>query len=454
MKSWKNQWKAELNNVTPKLRRDVVDAPINAATNAREQSAQPAARRKPFWYGLSSSIAAVLLVVVLCVTLIPSNGGNVDAYAFVVEINPAITVSADKNGNVTGLIASNADADVILSDTDAVNALKGRPVGEAVEWYVDASAKLGYLDVSKQSAIRVSALSGGDLLTKVSDGLEAYFKQNGVLCYVISDVVSVDVFAQRCGASAFADVKTATDYVTTAEPVFAARSVEGETAEQLKQTYEDYIDGEGFCSAIGAYLDGIVDNVNERRLKLAQMQSLYERISQHADNPGILSKDYWHVSSFYSDKDFTQDFAELMREMDGVLLGYKTSFNDEITSKLQLDMTESTLSALPVDEIVSLLQSLTVDALRRSISVVSQVLQAIGIEYNPVESLTSPPTDFDAFVSKMRDVATVERAYRETRFKDVYNQAREQLSDSDYLSFKQSLLNEYGSADNLWQNLK
>ena len=80
MKSWKNQWKAELNDATPKLRKDVANQPINVAAQASDgaPSQTPITRRKPFWYGLSSAVA-VLLIVALCVTLIPS-GAN-DVYA-------------------------------------------------------------------------------------------------------------------------------------------------------------------------------------------------------------------------------------------------------------------------------------------------------------------------------------------------------------------------------------
>lgn len=451
MKSWKNQWKAELDKSTPKLRADVSAAPINAVESKPNTAVSaPLAKRKPFWYALSSAVAFALIVVVLCSTLIPSGGGNV--YAFVVEINPAVTISADGKGNVTGIVASNTDADVILSDVDAVQGLKGKPVDEAVKWYVDKAAKLGYLDADGASAIRVSATDNADkLLSKVSDSLESYFMSNGIRSFVVTDLLDVKAFAERADLQVSDSIKAITDYVQSAEPISRNRMAKDLSADELKQTYKNYVASDYFATGVGDYLNGIIDTVVQNEKDLYALIALNEQIESSADNPASILTDYWSVKTFY--KDYTAEFGELMSRMDKAVADYNSTYGKDVTDKISLITVSGTYSVISAEKLQAVLQHFTADYFKLHIDMLSDIIQTVSLD-TPLVGLTTMPETVTEFVDKVRDVVAIEYASREKQFEDIYNKVRDQISQSDYADFKQELLDKYGSANGVWNNLK
>ncbi len=73
------------------------------------------------------------------------------------EINPSVSFSTDGNGVVTGVRASNRDADVLLASKEITENLVGKNIGDAVKLYVDYAAQAGYIDLNEiGSAVRVS----------------------------------------------------------------------------------------------------------------------------------------------------------------------------------------------------------------------------------------------------------------------------------------------------------
>lgn len=453
MKSWKKQWKDELKQSTPKLRSDVENQPINVVAernNVNAPSPTPATRRKPFWYGLSAA-AAVLIVVALCVTLIPSGGNNV--YAFVVEINPAVTVSADSNGNVTGIISSNADADVILSDYQAVNALKGKPVDEVVKWYVDKAAQLGYLDEDNPSAVRISTVSNGNkLLDRISGSLESYFMERGVKSFVVTDVVDLPVLSERANVSANKNVKEIAEYAQSSEPVFRSRDINNLSKDELQQTYKNYASFDALVQGVGNYLNGIIDLIEQNEKDIFALRELNKQIEEHEGNPALMLKDYWSVKTFYSSFDDAQ-FAELMSQMDEAVESYNETYGSDINSSWDLDAVSRAYSVVSAKDLRALLEHFSADVLKTYSDWLSDIIQTVSPNASLV-GLTALPETAAEFVNKMRDVLTIERASREKEFEQTYNKVREQLSQSDYNAFKQNLLSEYGSADEVWNNLK
>lgn len=452
MKSWKNQWKAELNDATPKLRKDVANQPINVAAQASDgaPSQTPITRRKPFWYGLSSAVA-VLLIVALCVTLIPS-GAN-DVYAFVVEINPSVTVSADKNGKVTGIVASNADADVILSDLSAVNALKGKTVNEAIQWYVDRAAQLGYLDEDNPSAVRITtADNGGKLLESVSNVLENYFMNRGVRSIVIADVTDLQTLAQRANLSAANGLNALTDYVQSAEPVYRSRGAQDLSEDELKQNYKNYASSDVFVNSVRDYLNGIIDLIEQNENDVNALVELNEQIENHPDNRAIV-KDYWSTKKFLEFFDMGLELSKLIEQMDEAVALYNKAYGVGINSSVDLTAASYKYAVVSSSDLRSALEHFSAAFLKLHADWLSDILQTVSVD-SPLTELTSLPKTAEEYVRKMLDMVTIECESRKKQFEEIYNKDRGRLSEEDYLAFKQSLISKYGSSDELWNNLK
>lgn len=454
MKSWKKQWKDELNEAMPELRSDVANSPINVVAernNANAPSRNSITRRKPFWYGLSSAVAAVLIVAVLCVTLIPSQ--SVETFAFVVEINPSVTITADNSGNVTGIVASNADADVILSDVEAVSSLKGKSVDEAVKWYVDKAARLGFLDEDALSAVRISTVeNGGKLLSKVSVSLEHYFMQRGIRSYVVADVVDLNAFAERSNLQKSESVNAMTEYVQSLEPIYRNRNVGELSKEELQQSYKEYVSSDVLVQGVGSYLNGIIDLIEQNEKDIFALRELNKQIEEHEGNPALMLKDFWSVKTFYSSFDDAQ-FAELMSQMDEAVNKYNQNYGENINSFTDLYVASQRYKVISSADLRSALEHFSATFLKLYIDQLSDIIRAVNDD-SPLIGLTTLPETAEEFVNKMLDLVSIEQSSRIKQFEEVYNRVRDEISESDYNTFKQNLLSEYGSADEVWNNLK
>ena len=103
-----------------------------------------AKNRKPIVVGLSSLCAVVIAFVIIMCSVFIKPVSSFEEFVFTIEINPSITLATDKNGIVTDIMSSNADADVILNGAEAESKMKGKKISEAVVWYTDKAARLGY----------------------------------------------------------------------------------------------------------------------------------------------------------------------------------------------------------------------------------------------------------------------------------------------------------------------
>lgn len=112
MKNWKKAWLKELDNITPELSDEVKSAPISMGEDTISFDGETAVKSRK----IQKPLVLVLVAVFLClailgtVFLIPKNQR---VGLFSVEINPSVSFSTDGNGVVTGVRASNRDADVL-----------------------------------------------------------------------------------------------------------------------------------------------------------------------------------------------------------------------------------------------------------------------------------------------------------------------------------------------------
>lgn len=204
MKQLKKKWEQELDSFLPPLREDIKSAPIHCASQKEKWSI--AKLLSAFGHRgvvLAGGLAMVVLLCVMIPALRPDQPVVSTGHpaAVLVEINPSVVFSVDENGNVSQVVAANADADVLLSAEDRRTALIGIPISDAVEKFVDGAVQLGYLDLSNPSVIRVSACEDEqtDLSTTLQKNLEDYFRCSGAYVAVASEQVDMEHFCQRSG---------------------------------------------------------------------------------------------------------------------------------------------------------------------------------------------------------------------------------------------------------------
>ena len=292
MRSWKKMWKDELDALPP-IGRQVLDAPSPAVCDEVTVNADGSLTRKKkiLAFTLPPALVAVVLAVVLvCVFLLPVRDA-VQRYAFMLEINPSVTVVTDADGTVTSVAATNADADIVLADGVAESML-GKPVGDALVIFADRAAMLGFIDTEGESAVRLTSCGdGGELLSDARETLETHFMEDGIYALVLSAERTVSDFAALCGAAASDTVSAVADFVENVSVFFRNRGVEDMTADELADAYENTVFDDAFVETAKDYLSYNLARIEKNAADVGNLYTLYFDILSHDDNPALVWKE-------------------------------------------------------------------------------------------------------------------------------------------------------------------
>lgn len=253
MKTWKKRWKDELSAVTPPLSEEVKNAPILFAGEEKTvETVREYEKSGSFkaWFGLhkkrfAACLAACVAVIVAACALLPALFAPIRAKAettaFIVEINPKAVFSVGKDGKISAVVASNADADVILSDEDRVSDMIGKTAAEGARTFVDYAAKLGYLTLDDPSAVRVVSYQKEGALKGVKSGLEKYFREKGAYVAVVGEVFAGEEFC-ALAETAFAETAGHLEETLRGLPtLYSQRVAEGKSEEELKVLYGETV---------------------------------------------------------------------------------------------------------------------------------------------------------------------------------------------------------------------
>lgn len=259
MKSWKKRWEKELDSAVPKLNDSVLNAPIptNNEEIAPNGGNTAVKSRNNRVIVITAFALAMLCALVACLAiLLPKQA---DVFLFEVEINPAITIVTDEDGKVTSVMASNADADVILSSQGVLDNMLNKDFSTAVEYYADYSAKLGYLDMNADfSAMRISGCAkGDDILKNAKSALETHFADKGVVVAVLCENISKEDFCERSGVAGDT-VKDIAKYIENNKTLYADRLAQISTVDDLQTLYSNaLIDSQMFDLIKGVLAENI-----------------------------------------------------------------------------------------------------------------------------------------------------------------------------------------------------
>lgn len=238
----------EFEKSAPSLREDVLNAPIETesrgnAVNAGGNTLAVLTSNKLSVISTALFLALVFLTTILIIAINAGKPKIPVNYMFTYEINPAVVFVTDEDGVVVSVNSLNPDADVVLSNEETVNSMKGDSLADALKTYTDRAAKLGYLDIENRSAVRLSGLKGGSkgVLNSAKEGLQAYFKEKGYYVAVAKSEVSEDTLLSRASFKS-GTIKKAAVILKDAKTLYGESFYDNRDLddEAVKKIYDDY----------------------------------------------------------------------------------------------------------------------------------------------------------------------------------------------------------------------
>ena len=493
MKSWKKRLNKEFDAMAPEMSDEVRTAPIMTECEEHKREEKPAysgfsSRKAGFW-GLAG-VACVLVAVFVSLALAGVFGGaeNNETYVFALEINPGVSFVTNAEGEVLGVNALNADSDVVLSDKSTLDAIKGKPLTDAVVAYTDAAARLGYIDLNGSAgAVRVSGSGDGEkaLLASAAESLRGYFKAKGAYVVVAEELIGVDEMSAVLGVSGAETTNGLCEIMLGEAVAYGERIAEGVSGDGLKAVHESYIvDSQLYdyiTTALTAHIEEFVLNLGA----LCEIGALNLRITFSRDNPSAVLTDYWSVTERFDEEDFSDEFRALTDEMKALLTEYSANFGADITSKdefydelydfaafagaeleeLIFSLASSAIESITDPDAVfeafeelaatdfkAIFASLTPQALLTSLTEYRGILLRSGIDLDFAEALKKVPATIDEYLGEMRSVLTAIFETRTEIFREGYDRVREALTDEEYSSFVDGIVREYGSIENFIKN--
>lgn len=260
LKDFKSRLEGELDKKVPELNANIRDAAIPESVGEREKRA---AWR--FDFNILKSrplVACVMALLIISVAIFPiMNALSADpayASAVTVEVNPRVTFILDGEGKVSAVRAANSDADLIVSRPDFVAAVIGADAESAVWQFVDLTARLGFLDVSGEGAVKLSGF-GPDgtegLISDIREGLYARLRDDGIFAVIVDEIINEEKFAELNGIAASA-ADTILNSLGRFEALFGERGISSLSPEELSLRYESTVDRESIRDRLYASLEG------------------------------------------------------------------------------------------------------------------------------------------------------------------------------------------------------
>ena len=365
MKKIKKRWEKELEDMLPGLKFEIINEPIPV-----KESKEVIKEKKPV-YRYVRFVSAIAAVLVFCICAIPllriqeqnnpmdsslpgdstsnstdtsstpnenmqgSNGGsgsandqtnngvvNTEAFSVLtVEINPRVMFLSDKEGIVAKVIATNYDADVVLSYENFEESVIGKETKAAIVSYVEIATKLGYLkEENADSAVTITACEGDEnevVLSQVKEELEKHFDSKGFGTSVRHKVAKVKEICEINEIDEAEKIEDVVGRFKDKSPLFSERKFNELEGEELENYYRETI--------MNNAKDEVLSALDEMMLVL-EIYELNQLVEQ------LCEGDYWSVI-----KDELQEpLQELITQIEEQLSLLTNEFGKEIQSAEQL----------------------------------------------------------------------------------------------------------------------
>lgn len=462
MKSWKKRLNEEFEAAVPALSREVLNAPVQSVKEEEKPRAKkisPLKKRLFFGSGFAAAALAIVFTV-LGVTGVfaPPAAPKLAGGVYTLEINPAVVFVTAENGKVLSVKSLNEDADVVLSDEKTRDKLINAPINEAVVAYTDAVVKAGYIDIAKrENAVKLSYVEwvDEDRLNSVTESLQDYFKQKGVYAAIVEKFLTKRELCEKVGVAVTNKTDELLDELEGLSAFFADRSVKNASTEELQNLYNEYIVGKSTLEYVKKELISRISDIAEGALLLKEIGVCNAKIFSSIYNPGFIIHpyNYWEIKST-PNLTYNEEFAALIKEMDGLIDEYEQKFGKKIATSDEYDAVRDAFSAFPDVNIKEFLTSLTVAKFRSSLGKYITVLKNIGYDTSALEAIINAPQTAEEYFGQLRVVMRQTLLSREKGFENVYSAPREQISATDYDDYISEIIAKYGSLENFWENLK
>lgn len=461
-KSWQENWIKELDERVPALNADVVNAPIVTKNNAvapktiKQRAATALSNlmsrmreKRRSMLRVTAVVATFLLLFITSSVAVP---GLVpyEMGAFALEINPRAVFAVDRNGIVTSVVAGNTDADVILASDKRKNAMRGKPVAQAMTAFVDYATQLGFLDMETGDAVRVSMCKQDGDVMEIRNSLVEYFCEKGVYVAVLAEEVSVQTFCDRMGEMNSSTLQELIKALDGSPVLYAEQEVKGKTVAQMQAMYQEAVKPEEVKTSVESLLTHALEFIEERENSLQEIAELNEMIKKDEDNPKLIWKDYWSVSKIKDQENFTLRFKLLMQAMEILVKEHEIKYNVTINSEMEFKALQWTGSSDFLSELACLLADFSMEVFNGSTKFLTEALAFIGVDVDLME-ICQTPENKEEYLEKTKSFQ--EMRYRSLRatYLYTYETDREEISAADYESYLQSICQEYGSLEAYWQ---
>lgn len=443
MKNIFEKWEQELEQKMPKLRQDILDEPI---PQKKIKTVEFTKKKTIFKY--LSLIGSIAAVIVLCICIIPLINNNPppittvgeESTILTVEINPRAVFISDKNGIVTRVVATNKDADVILSTEGFDGIVVGKTTKEALINYAELATKLGYINAdATDNAIKITALDREkdlNAMTEAKSGLEAHFKAKGIYAVVVGSSATIEKICEINEIEKTDKIENVIKGFNDRPPLYSKNELDNLPSESMNEYYKSYV-ALGLKDDVEKVLD-----IGEAILNTWELYwSLYARFG-----------DYWMIINREQGMEQLPPEYKEIAEQIGEVLVYAQSYGIAIESKADLEKYCRSFW----DNGIALGN---MEDLRKEINELKNI-QSYSKYKNIMALLSFDTTEFDRLEVQSITKEDIEKAQAELikdeganrieSNKDEYEKQREEIDDKSYDSYLENIKNQYGSTDNFW----
>ena len=429
----------EIDQVVPKLDDRVLSTPIEPKKEevieleektTFAQKIQKTFKSKKTW-GYLSSVAAVLIVVILAVVFMPQfinhNNKEKEEYTcFVVDINPSVMVTTDKEGNVVNVSALNKDGDVLLASG---NIPDGSKLETCIENIINISMQLGYIDMdSLNNAVSLSVYSNGkNVDEKIESGkssIEQVLKNKGVYGFVITKDYALEELNKKINIE-----------IDQANILGSLSNIEKYTYERKDKSI---------------LFEQVKSDINKEAIKLYEQEkeTFLNLLSEFVAIDDYIREEKGYDFFFIQDKTIPDDIKNKVDRGNAII--------KELKEKYSFTLNPISLSTIDhIDEAIRFIE-LYINAhsgVDIELDVIVNRMNKIFGADNKFSNLLNAyisqiPQDEENIMQYMQDRMQKEYEKAKTLYQDKYTKQRNPISEDEYNDYVQSLIVKYGSLEN------
>ena len=451
MKNIFEKWEQELEQKMPKLRQDILDEPI---PQKKIKTVEFTKKKTVFKYlSLISSIAAVIVLCICIIPLINNRGGGVPggvnpptttieegSTILTVEINPRAVFISDKNGIVTRVVATNKDADVILSAEGFDTLVVGKTTKEALINYAELATKLGYINAdATDNAVKITALDREkdlNAMTEAKSGLEAHFKAKGIYAVVVGSSATIEKICEINEIEKTDKIENVIKGFNDRPPLYSKNELDNLPNENMEEYYKSYV-------ALGLKDD--VERVLDIGESILNTWELYWRLFARFG-------DYWMIINKEQGIEHLPPEYKEIAEQIGEVLVYAQSYGISIESIIDLENYCRSFwnNGIALGNMEDLRKEINELESLEDYSKYKNILAMLRFDTTEFDRLEVQTITKEEIEKAQNQLIKEESANRIESNKDEYEKQREEIDDKSYDSYLENIKNQYGSADNFW----